>query len=246
MDSFNRTAVRNQVNTVVRQILAFNNVDFGFRISMGQVYRAVLAVQGVEYADLEWLNELAPVDNTDPSDDDTSTVIRVTYKHDTSTTMGDPGTGKYRRNSATDPTQLAFSATDNDGVVHTFAELNIGDHIVYSPVGDPQSWMSLVVTSLPTNAGHTAWYQMGVVKIDQADVVSPPNNNQQVVFSGIHYTPTPDSLGGVHDIDTPELLIPRIEPTEIIELETDYPNTSEEERTHDGLWIKAVGGLPNT
>jgi hypothetical protein len=244
--SFNRTAVRAQVSTVVRQVVAFNNVDFGFRVSMGQIYRAVLAVQGVEYADLEWLNELAPVDNTDPEDDDTSTVIRVVYKHDTSTTMGDPGAGKYRRNDALNPTTFAFSATDGDGVAQTFAAVQIGDHFVYSPVSDPQSWMSLVVTVLPTNAGHASWYQVGVAKIDQADVVTPPNNNAPVLFSGIRYTPTPDSLGGVHDIETPELLIPRIEPTEVIELETDYPDMSEEERTHDGLWIKAVGGLPNT
>ena len=30
------------------------------------------------------------------------------------------------------------------------------------------------------------------------------------------------------------------------ESETDYPDMSETERTHDGLWIKAVGGLPNS
>ena len=30
------------------------------------------------------------------------------------------------------------------------------------------------------------------------------------------------------------------------ESEEDYPDMSEEERTHDGLWIKAVGGLANT
>ena len=51
-----------------------------------------------------------------------------------------------------------------------------------------------------------------MAKIDEADVVNPPNNNQQVLFSVIRYTPTPDSLGGVHDIDTNELLIPRITP----------------------------------
>ena len=51
-----------------------------------------------------------------------------------------------------------------------------------------------------------------MVKIDEADVVNPPNNNQQVTFSVLRYKPTPDSLGGVHDIDTDELLIPRIAP----------------------------------
>ena len=27
---------------------------------------------------------------------------------------------------------------------------------------------------------------------------------------------------------------------------TDFPNMTVDERTHDGLWVKAVGGLPNT
>jgi hypothetical protein len=30
------------------------------------------------------------------------------------------------------------------------------------------------------------------------------------------------------------------------ESEVDYPGLTEEERTHDGLWVKAVGGLANT
>jgi len=30
------------------------------------------------------------------------------------------------------------------------------------------------------------------------------------------------------------------------ESETDFPNMTEDERTHDGLWVKAVGGLANT
>jgi hypothetical protein len=30
------------------------------------------------------------------------------------------------------------------------------------------------------------------------------------------------------------------------EKEADFPGLSEEERTHDGLWVKAVGGLANT
>jgi len=332
-DAYNRTTVRLQTDSVVRSMLSFTSVDFGYRVSVGAIYRAVLAVQGVSYAELEWLATMAPVDDTDPENDDTNTVVRVTYRHDTSNVMGDPTTGKYRRDNATTPTQLAFSATDADGIARTFSTLGIGDHIVYSPVSDPQSWMSLVVTSLPTNAGHVTWYQVGVTKIDQATTVLPPNNNQTVLFSGIRYSPTPDSLSTVEDIVTDELLIPRIAPMPAIktadvsnvalttnvatlttaanhtllvgetvavagtiapgatpgvfngqwlvtavtantlsyaltnanvastaqtpplgtvksvnlpESETDYPEMSETERTHDGLWVKAVGGLPNT
>jgi hypothetical protein len=275
---------------------------------------------------LEWLNTAAPVDDTDPGQGDTQDVVRVLYRHDTSLVMADPGAGDYRRNSATNPSLFAFSATDVNGAVVNVMNLQVGDHLVYSPVGDPSSWMSLLVTVAPVN--NTTWYLVGVAKIDEADIVNQPNNNQQVNFSVLRYKPTPDSLGGVHDINTPELLIPRIappltlqEPATVItkaltanvatltcsvahklvignvvdvtgvdavfngrhtitdvptgnsisyakinaditsaaatgtvthvdparpESEVDYPDMTEEERTHDGLWVKAVGGLANT
>jgi hypothetical protein len=325
-DAYDRGVVRVQVEQVVRQLLDFAVVDFGTRVSVGLIYRAVLAVQGVEYAELEWLNTTAPVDDTDPGQGDTADVARFLYRHDTSTTMGDPGAGKYRRNSTTSPTALSLSSTDADGTTVPVMNLLVGDHIVYSPVGDPQSWMSLLVTAIPTN--NTTWFQVAVIKLDEADVVNQPNNNQQVTFSVIRFKPTPDSLGGVHDIDTNELLIPRIAPPVTLvepatvsnkvltanvatltttlphnlyigasidvtgvdavfngtripvtavtsttvsyakvnidvataasagtithidparpESETDYPDMDEDERTHDGLWVKAVGGLANT
>jgi hypothetical protein len=93
--------------------------------------------------------------------------------------------------------------------------LQIGDHLVYSPVGDPTSWMSFVVTALPVN--NTTWYRVTVAKIDQADIVNAPGNNKDVTFSVLRFTPTPDSLGGVHDIETNELLIPRIAPPLILQ-----------------------------
>ena len=324
-EAYDRTAVRLQVDQVVRQLLAFAVVDFGTRVSIGLIYRAVLAVQGVEYAELEWLDTTAPVDDTDPGQGDTTDVARFVFRHDTSLTMADPGGGDYRRNSTTSPTFLAFSNTDADGTTVNPMNLQIGDHIVYSPVGDPQSWMSLLVTAIPTN--NTSWYQVAVVKIDENTTVSPPNNNQKVTFSVLRYKPTPDSLGGVHDIETDELLIPRIAPpltlvdpatvnnkvltsnvatltttaahgltvgavidvtgvdavfngrytvnavtattlsyaktnADVVtiaatgtvthvdparpESEVDYPDMDEDERTHDGLWVKAVGGLANT
>ena len=319
---YNRTSVRLSVDSTVRQILAFDNVDFGTRVSLGQIYRAVLAVQGVEWAEVTWLNTAEPVDDTDPSNGDTQTVVRKIWRHDTSLTMADPTAGKYRRNSATNPTAFAFSATDADGAAATVTNLVVGDHLVYSPVGDPNSWQSFVVTAAPTN--NTTWFQVAVSRVDQADVVDPPTNNQQVLFSAIRYLPSPDSLGGVVDIETPELLIPRITPQPSIKIAniltadlsanvvtlttgsahgmvagetidvsgvanalfngryvivatplattltyaktnanvastggtvktvnlpesvTDYPGLTEDERTHDGLWVVADGGLLGT
>jgi hypothetical protein len=321
---YNRTAVRNAVDATIRQVLQFDSVDFGTRVSIGQIYRAALAVVGVEWAELTWLNTSEPVDDTDPGNGDTADVFRATWRNDTTTTMADPGAGDYRRNSLTNPTAFAFSATDASGLAPNVMSLVVGDHFVYSPVGDPNSWMSFVVTALPVN--NTSWFQVAVARVDQADVVNPPSNNQQVLFSVIRYTPTPDSLGGVTDIETDPLLIPRITPAPAIktanvlnvaltanvvtltttaahgmalgetidvagvtlnqfngqyvitgtpttttltyaktsanvtttaspgtvktvnlpELETDYPDLSEEERTHDGLWVIADGGLLGT
>jgi hypothetical protein len=124
---YNRTSVRVEVDRVVRQVLAFDNVDFGVRVSIGQIYRAALAVQGVEWVELQWLNEVAP-----------ATVA---------------------------------------------IEKNI--------------------------------------EID-------------------------DDLRVIHDIVPDTLHIPKINDTKTTELVTDWPDLSEDERTHDGLWVKAVSGLPGT
>ena len=175
---------------------------------------------------------------------------------------------------------------------------------------------------------NTTWVQVGVTKLDEADVITAPGNNAKVMFSVIRYLPSPDSLGGVQDIETPELLIPRITPLPPIqsagimnvslttnvatvttmdahkilpgetvevtgvtptmfngqyivvttpttstltyakthpsnipeadsvagkvatvnlpESEMDYPELDEDERTHDGLWVIADGGLLGT
>jgi nucleotide-binding universal stress UspA family protein len=320
---YNRTTVRTAVDAVIRQVLSFDNVDFGTMVSIGQIYRAALAVQGVEWAELTWLNTSAPVDTTNPDQGDTEPVIgAAVWQHDNNTTMGDPSTRHYRRNSTTDPTRFAFSVTDDDGrnLSADLLALQVGDHLIYRPVQDVASWMSLSVTAAPTD--HTTWVEVAVVKLDAADEINLPKNGDKVMFSGIRYLPTPDSLNGVVDISTDELLIPRIAPfppiktgdvlnvslaadkatvtlktahgmavgetvavtgvtpslfngqytittvtptavtydktgsdiatvdsegtvttVNLPESSTDYPGLSEEERTHDGLWVVGEGGL---
>jgi hypothetical protein len=129
-DAYNRTTVGTTVQNALRQMMDFDNVDFGTRISIGQVYRTALAVQGVEWVDLIWLDDLAPA----------TTVIE----------------------------------------------------------------------------------------------------------KGIWVEP-PSSARTINDVIPTELLIPKIDPTSKIELETDFPLLPEEaDRTHDGLWVQAVGGLVGT
>jgi hypothetical protein len=124
---YNRTTVRTAVDSTLRQVLEFDSVDFGTRISIGQMYRAALAIQGVEWVDLLWLDETAPA--------------------------------------------------------------------------------------------------AAVEKPIEGD------DDQRVI----------------HDIIPDALYIPRIDPTERTEPELpDFEGLTEEERTHDGLWVKAVGGLIGT
>jgi hypothetical protein len=126
-ESYSRTTVRRNVVAVLRQMLDFNNVDFGTRVSIGAIYRVGLAVQGVEWLDLFWLHTAAPT-----------------------------------------PSDLASG--------------------VWTDVGP-----------------HT-----------------------------------------VADIEPLETLIPKIDDVEVIETVANWPGFTDEELTHDGLWVQAVGGLPGS
>jgi hypothetical protein len=125
--AYNRTQVRQVVEDSIRALFAFDNVDFGSRITIGQVYRTVLSVQGVEWAEVKWMNSSAPVNTT----------IEIEID------------------------------TDDDNRI-------------------------------------------------------------------------------VSDIHPDDLHIVRIDATEVIETEANFPALNLEERTHDGLWVKADGGLVNT
>lgn len=135
--AYNRTSVRQEVDRVLRAVLAFDAVDFGTRVSIGLMYRTALAVNGVEWVDLNWLSNTTP---------DNATEIVID----------------------TDPLSQVVEEIDTD---------------------------SLVIPQIFKYASDAPNY------VD----------------------------GG-----------------QILELETDFPTLSEEERTHDGLWVKAVGGLVST
>ena len=133
---FNRTSVRTTVESALRAQLAFDEMTFGSPVTLGALYRTILAIRGVNWAEINWLSYDAP------------------------------------------------SPADEIGL------------------DDPESPV--------------------VNKID-------------------NLVPLPDT--------DDELLIPRIEPTEVVVADTfTNPDGSGKpmevaERTHDGLWVKAVGGL---
>jgi hypothetical protein len=58
--TYNRTKVKTDVETALKALFAFDNVDFDYKITIGQVYRKILAIPGVEWADVFWLDTAAP------------------------------------------------------------------------------------------------------------------------------------------------------------------------------------------
>ena len=59
-EGYNRTSVRLQVESLVRQALSFNSMDFSTMVTIGKIYRTAMAVQGVDYVQLQWLDDIAP------------------------------------------------------------------------------------------------------------------------------------------------------------------------------------------
>ena len=63
---YNQESVRAAVQAAVENVFSYDNVDFGKRISIGDVYRSALAVDGVDYITL---NTLKIVGDTGPIED---------------------------------------------------------------------------------------------------------------------------------------------------------------------------------
>lgn len=74
--AYNRTQVRKTVESTVRAVFSFDNVDFGSRVTLGQVYRAILAVQGVEWAEVKWLDTRPPTNPITEKDLDLNSSVR--------------------------------------------------------------------------------------------------------------------------------------------------------------------------
>jgi hypothetical protein len=224
VETYNRSSVREQVDAVLHKYLSYDVVDFGTRISMGDIYRTVLTVQGVAWAELRWLSTGVPtidypgaVAGSATSGSITKVYLKSAWKFDNVTTMANPGNNHYRLNNATTPTIIALSTLDNVVVdrAATLALLQIGDHIVIQrSAADPLSYWDLVITATPVN--NTTWYQM-TVRSTASSVALPPADEEIVGVELISYSPSPEASGDISDIETNELKIPRIEPTEKVE-----------------------------
>ena len=157
----------------------------------------------------------------------------------------DPTTGDVRTNGPPNTTVVAVSATTSSGLVvsASLARIKVGDHITVRERLDASRWWAATVMATPTD--NTSWWSIPVAMLDQS-ATGQPNNNREVLITIRRFNT--QTFGMVQDLtvspeDGTHLLIPRIEPTEVTELETDFPDLSEDERIHDGLWVRAVGGL---
>jgi hypothetical protein len=251
VETYNRTAVREQVETVLRKLLDYTTVTFGTRISIGTVYRTILGVQGVEWAELKWLSTEAPPQDIPRlgSGELVTPLFAGNWDYSNNNTIANPTAHHYRLNDPDNATHLAITKVDANDVDHgaQLLGLEIGDQILTRPTTDTDSWRAYIVDVVPTDA-HAAegWVDLTIHKANEAGVVDNPHNNDNVLFDFLRSNPSPDTILQVYDIQTPELLIPRIEPTVVVEELTQFPNMTEDERTHDGLWLWAVGGLANT
>ena len=78
--AYNRTQVRKSVESAVRSLFAFDNLDFGTRVSLGQVYRSCLSVAGVEWVEIKWLSTTQPANpskEVDLDGDDDARIVDV-------------------------------------------------------------------------------------------------------------------------------------------------------------------------
>lgn len=77
---YNRESVRAAVQAAITNVFAFDNVNFGKRISIGDVYRAALTVDGVDYITLNTLKETTSagtVEDINSLDDDPLNAYRI-------------------------------------------------------------------------------------------------------------------------------------------------------------------------
>jgi uncharacterized phage protein gp47/JayE len=50
LPQYNRQTVETAVANAVTNVFAIENVDFGYRVTLSQIYRAIQEVEGVDYA----------------------------------------------------------------------------------------------------------------------------------------------------------------------------------------------------
>ena len=205
--AYNRTSVRNEVDRVLRDVLSFNAVDFGTRVSIGLMYRTALAVNGVEWVDLNWLSTVAPTHAQEIGMDSNSTLRSVSEV-----------------------------ITDSVYIPRIHPNPAIKTGTVTSVI------LSGNVATLTTGAAHG----MAVGQTINVTGVTPSLFNGQYKIKTVGATAISYDKTNANVAATPQVTPGKVATVNPPELETDFPDMTEEERTHDGLWVKAYGGLVAT
>jgi hypothetical protein len=245
---YNRTVVRNNVETTVREALAFDSVDFGTSVTIGTVYRAALSISGVDWVDLTHLSDEAPAPQTE--EEPQKVVLTGDWDHSNSVDVTTaPNVGTMRTNSPAPVTTIALSKTTDRGadVGAEMASIQIGDHVIFRQSTDARRWQTYTVIAPALDKG--SWVSLEVAVLDTGPDGVPNRGNVTALLTVMRYEVQEEGVvvNLVTSVeDGTNLLIPQIDPTKLIELEVDYPDLSETERTHDGLWVVAVGGMANT
>lgn len=89
IDGFNREQVQSAVQVALEESLSFDNRDFGGRVSVGNVYRTAMAVEGVDYVDVNTLRTATTtgVANREISD------LHIARIHPSDEALGNDGDG---------------------------------------------------------------------------------------------------------------------------------------------------------
>jgi hypothetical protein len=251
---FNRLSVRDQVDSVIRKLLSYAEVDFGTRVTLGGIYRAALTVNGVEWAEVTWLSTIRPPSESGgvyveptitptgpPTGGPVQTLFTSQWKFESITSPAEPTATYYRLTD--DPgsadaefTHIAISRRDttapsagSDNRGTNLASLDVGDHIVMSNPANGSWWDYVIRSNVTPHAGTGAPATPGY---DEWDItlartsapVVAPAVNTPIDFTFVRYSPTPISIGEVADINTDDLHIPRIDPVKYEEEPENYPD----------------------
>ena len=202
---YNRTTVRLAVDSTIRAVLDFDSVDFGTRISIGQMYRAALAVQGVEWVDLLWLDDEPPADADMESDIETDDDQRVIKDIDPGALLIPRITPNILKAAKATAKVLTSNVVTLTVVApHTFV---VGDWVEVTDMGTSFNGKYPLTAVTPTSLSYAKTHANVASEVDTGTVTQ--------------YAPPEDEL-------------------------PHWEGLTEEERTHDGLWVKAVGGLIGT
>jgi hypothetical protein len=231
-DSYNRTSIRKGVEAAIRQMLDFNNVDFGTRVSIGSIYRVALSIQGVEWVDLFWLDPNDP-DDPAPLDGDgvpyPATDEQAIWTNDDTRRVADIDTIETLIPKITPPMVVKVAKVTNKVLAGNVVTL-VTAHDHGMVVGD-----IINVTDLDTPP-------TPVVFNGQFTITTVPNTTS-LTYAVVHADVTSAAVtaGTVTQVDPnrPEMDSWWVD-------DPDGPQLSADERTHDGLWVQAVGGLPGT